>query len=111
MSDEPYAVMDFYAGDWRDAVLAGQFPANFIAETAETELVVVGAGLALPNANRAFYRVVAVDRHGNRSWSSDYAAAPRLFIYTSPVVTARVGDRYVTRPARSDRWATPAYGV
>ncbi len=94
VSDEPYAVMDFYAGDWRDAVLAGQFPANFIAETAETELVVVGAGLALPNANRAFYRVVAVDRHGNRSWSSDYAAAPRPFIYTSPVVTARVGDRY-----------------
>jgi len=94
VSDEPYAVMDFYAGDWRNARLAGRFPASFAAETSETELAVVGEGLDLPNANKAFYRVTAVDEHGNRSWSSDYAAAPRPFVFTVPVVVARVGEEY-----------------
>jgi hypothetical protein len=94
VSDEPYAVMDFHAGDWRKARLTGRFPANFVAETTATELVVVGQGLDLPNANRAFYRVVAVDEHGNRSWSSDYAAAPRPFIYTTPVPKVKVGEQY-----------------
>ena len=93
-SDEPYAVMGMYAGDWRNAKLAGTFPANFVAETDDTELVVVSEGLELPNTNRAFYRAVAVDEHGNRSWSSDCASAPRPFIYTSPATTARVGEEY-----------------
>jgi len=94
VSDEPYAVMGMYAGDWRKAARGGQFPANFVAETTETELVVVGQGLQLPNSNKAFYRVAAVDAHGNRSWSSDAASAPRPFVYTSPVATARVGEEY-----------------
>lgn len=54
----------------------------------------VGEGLELANANRAFYRVVAVDERGNRSWSSEYAAAPRPFLYTRPVATSRVGEEY-----------------
>ncbi len=94
VSDEPYPVMDIYAGDWRKARLAGRFPANFVAETTETELVVVGEGLDVPNANRAFYRVVAVDDQGKRSWSSDYASAPRPFIYTSPMLAAEAGEDY-----------------
>ena len=31
-----------------------QAPANFVAETESTELVVLGAGVDLPNANKAF---------------------------------------------------------
>ena len=94
VSDEPYAVMDFYPGDWRKARLGGRFPANFVAETRDLELVVVGEGLKLPNTNKAFYRVVAVDSQGNRSWSSEYASAPRPFIYTNPLTVSRVGVPY-----------------
>jgi hypothetical protein len=94
VSDEPYLVMGRYAGDWRKAACRDQRPANFIAEVAATELVVVGRKLTLPNANKAFYRVVAVDARGHRSWSSEYVAAPRPLLYTTPVEAARVGEEY-----------------
>ena len=51
-------------------------------------------GLELPNANRVFYRVVAVDDKGKRSGPSDYTAAPRPFIHSKPLETARVGIAY-----------------
>jgi hypothetical protein len=60
-------------------------PANLATETQERRLTVVGPALALPNANRAFYRVVAVDENGNESGPSDYAEAPRPFIFTRPL--------------------------
>jgi len=71
-----------------------RFAANFLAETNATELAVVGAGVELSGANKAYYRVVAVDEKDNRSGPSDYAAAPRPVIYTSPVVQARTGAKY-----------------
>lgn len=74
--------------------LSNIFPANFVTETTKTELVVIGEGNKLPNANKAYYRVVAVDSKGNRSWSSEYASAPRPFIYSRPVTTANVGREY-----------------
>jgi len=70
------------------------FPANFIAETMATELTVLGSDVGLAGANKTYYRVVAIDELGNRSGSSDYAVAPRPFIYSKPVVTARVGTEY-----------------
>ena len=70
------------------------FPANFITETTATELAVLGAEASLSAANRTYYRVVAVDEQGKRSGPSDYAVAPRPVIYSSPVVTARVGADY-----------------
>ena len=51
-------------------------------------------GVDLPNANKAFYRVVAVDDRGKRSGPSDYAAAARPFIYSKPPETARVGTEF-----------------
>jgi len=90
ISDEPHAVN---VGDQKNK-LPNPFPANFVTETPQTELAVVGAGLDLPEANKAFYRVVAVDAQGKRSWSSDYATAPRPFICSEPVVTAEVGAEY-----------------
>jgi len=89
VSDTPYKVQ---VG--RTPNLSGDFPANFVAETDKTQLVVVAQGLDLPNANKAYYRVVALDAKGNRSWSSAYAQAPRPFIHTTPVTLARVDQPY-----------------
>ncbi len=43
------------------------FPANFIAETAATDVPVLGSGVESPAANKTYYRVVAVDETGKRS--------------------------------------------
>jgi hypothetical protein len=69
------------------------FDANFIAETSDDALAVLGDGAA----NKAFYRVVAVDDRGRRSGPSDYAEAPRPFIYGAPAASARVGETYASR--------------
>jgi hypothetical protein len=83
--------------------LPAQAPANFVAKTTSTELVVLGASVDMPNGNRAFYRVVAIDARGKRSGPSDYAAAPRPFIFSKPPDTARVGKefRYQVAAVRS----------
>lgn len=59
-------------------------PGNLILQTAETSLRVVGPGLSLPNSNKAFYRVVAIDAAGKESGASDYAAVPRPWIISRP---------------------------
>ncbi len=89
VSDEPYRMN---VGQSRD--LPARAPANFVAETSNTELVVLGTGVNLPNANKAFYRVVAIDDKGKRSGPSDYAAAARPFITSKPANTASVGTEY-----------------
>jgi hypothetical protein len=68
-------------------------PPNFIAETTDTQLVVMGPD-ANPAGNKTYYRVVAVDEGGKRSGPSDYAVGPRPIIYTKPVVAAKVGEPY-----------------
>jgi len=70
------------------------FPANFVAETAATELAVMGCEVDLPAANKTYYRVVAVDEQGKRSGPSDYAIGPRPIIYSQPGVAAKVGTEY-----------------
>lgn len=60
---------------------AVKMPSNFMTTTKENSLTVVGEDLKLPNSNKAFYRVVAVDENGNESGPSDYADFPRPFIY------------------------------
>ncbi|HVX11453.1 MAG TPA: hypothetical protein VHC22_09750 [Pirellulales bacterium] len=74
--------------------LPTEFAANFVAETSDAELAVVGPDVSLAGANRAFYRVVAVDGAGNHSGPSDYAAAPRPLIASAPVTRARKGTEY-----------------
>ncbi len=74
--------------------LSSKFPANFAVETSATELAVVGQDLVLEAANKAFYRVVAVDAAGNRSGPSDYAASLRPVIVSTPVIQAKVGEPY-----------------
>jgi hypothetical protein len=75
-------------------VVPARRPANFVAEVAATKAAVIGAAIKLPNANRAYYRVVAVDARGNRSGPSDFAEAPRPIIWSRPVTAARVGSEY-----------------
>ena len=96
-SDRPY---DVAAGNQKTrGLFPGKqkvaFPANFIAETAEPAWQF--------EPGRAFYRVVAVDEHGNRSGSSAFAEAPRPWIYTRPPREARVGVpyRYEAKTVRS----------
>jgi hypothetical protein len=88
-------------GDTKE--FANPFPANFVAEVAGTSLDVLGLGNALPNANKAYYRVVAVDAKGKRSGDSDYVEAPRPFIYSTPVASAPADRpyRYQVRAVRS----------
>ncbi|MCX5685091.1 MAG: hypothetical protein NT049_15610, partial [Planctomycetota bacterium] len=70
------------------------FPANFVAESTATELAVMGNEVVLPEANKTYYRVVAVDDQGKRSGPSEYAAGPRPVIYSRPVAAAKVGAEY-----------------
>ncbi|MDQ1328960.1 MAG: hypothetical protein QG641_2246, partial [Candidatus Poribacteria bacterium] len=90
ISDQPYKAN---VGDQKSE-LPTTFPANFVTETSQTEHAVIGVGLDLTNANKAFYRIVAVDVQGKRSWSSEYVASPRPFIYSKPVTTAEMGKEY-----------------
>ena len=96
--DTPYEVK---LGDTTE--LANLFPANFVAEVAGTSLDVVGVGNDLPNANKADYRVVAVDGNDKRSGDSDSVEAPRPFIYSAPVTSATAGKpyRYQVKAIRS----------
>ena len=73
-------------------------PANLVTTIATCELCVVGPQLDLPNANKCFYRVVAVDSRGLRSGPSDVAGAPRPFIYTRPLTRVAVGQEYSYEP-------------
>lgn len=90
ISDEPYEIM------WTNmsSPKRRKMPANFLGETDETEMVVVGPQVSGDAANCAFYRVVAVDAAGVRSGPSDYIALPRPFIYTKPATVARPGGQY-----------------
>src|SRR5262249_1214460 len=98
VSDEPYKVSIETSKE-----LKPDFPANFIAETTATELVVMGDGIESQSANKTYYRVVAVDSQGKRSGPSDYATAPWPKIHGKPATQAQVGteDRRQLQASRS----------
>ena len=89
VSDRPYAVT---VG--ASKTVPAEFPANFVVETQGTELEIVGTDVELAGANKAFYRVVAVDGAGKRSGPSDFAESLRPVIFTRPVTQARKGAEY-----------------
>jgi hypothetical protein len=72
----------------------GKVPGNFLTETTGTSLQVAGPGAEGDNANRVYYRVVAVDENGVSSGCSDYAELPHPFVMTAPVTAAKVGQAY-----------------
>jgi len=89
ISDEPFEAI---VGTSKE--VPATRPANFVVEVSATEAAIIGAEVNLPNANRAFYRVVAVDEKGKRSGPSDPAEAPRPILYSRPVIGAKVGSEY-----------------
>jgi hypothetical protein len=89
VSDQPYKVTVGVSKN-----LSPEFPSNFMAETSATELEVIGPEVHSAGANKAFYRVVAVDAAGKRSGPSDYASCPRPLIVSAPRTTARKGADY-----------------
>jgi hypothetical protein len=84
-SDEPTVI-----SVGRSKEVSSRSPASFVAETDQTQLSVLGAGAA----NKAYYRVVALDEAGARSGPSDFAAAPRPFFASEPSGSAKVGTAY-----------------
>jgi hypothetical protein len=89
ISDEPYKAVVGVS-----KVVSPNRPASFMTEVSATQAPVIGAEINLPNANRAYYRVVAVDENGNRSGPSDFAEAPRPILWSRPVTIAKVGSEY-----------------
>jgi len=89
VSDEPFKAV---VGASKE--VPGVRPANFVTEVSATETSVIGAAVKLTNANRAFYRVVAVDEQGKRSGPSDFTETPRPILYSRPVTVAKVGSEY-----------------
>jgi Putative Ig domain len=89
ISDQPYAVT---VGISR--TVPAEFPANFVVETTATKREVVGTHVELAGANKAFYRVVAVDAAGKRSGPSDVAASIRPVVFSKPVTSASNGVTY-----------------
>lgn len=81
----------------------GTVDGNFFAETTRTSIQVVSDELKAANANRVFYRVVAVDEHGTESGCSDYVELPHPWIYSDPPGRAVVGKpfRYQIKSLRS----------
>ncbi|NLX99126.1 MAG: hypothetical protein GXY83_23555 [Rhodopirellula sp.] len=75
-----------------------QTPPNLIGTVQETSLRVVGAEVDLPNANSAFYRVVAADAAGIESGPSDYAEAPRPMVVIPAEDKGKVGAEYRMAP-------------
>ncbi len=89
ISDRPYEVT---VGS--SETLSPQFPLNLVGETSACALEVVGPHVSLPGANKAFYRVVAVDEAGIRSGPSDYTASPRPVIVSVPLTRVGKGANY-----------------
>jgi hypothetical protein len=88
VSDHPY---DIDVGNQKqEGLFAGRtrvrFPANLIATTTASPYSL--------QPQHAFYRIVAVDEKGNTSGPSNYASAPRPFIYSDPVTHATSGTPY-----------------
>lgn len=68
-------------------------PANLIGRFTADSLTVVGHGVNVPNTNRAYYRIVAIDEKGNPSGASDMAEVPRPCLVGRPP-QGRAGQAY-----------------
>lgn len=68
------------------------FPANILFTTRQTTAQVADPTIA--HGNKAFYRIVAVDKTGIRSGPSDLIGAPRPMIVSKPAERAIAGKTY-----------------
>jgi hypothetical protein len=73
----------------------GEVPGNLFGVTSETGMIVAGPGAPEhENANRAFYRVVAVTAAGVESGPSGQAELSRPWIYNHAMPEAKAGQPY-----------------
>jgi len=81
----------------------GNVPGNLLGETTGTSMVVASPTATEENANKVFYRVVAIDADGTASGCSDYAELAHPSVCSEPVTQAAVGKayRYEVRSLRS----------
>ena len=112
VSDVPYRVnrgkgfcrtMEQYESKPANAPDAGvvEVPGNLIKQVPKTALRVVDWNLDLPNTNKTYYRVVAVDAAGNESGPSDYVEVPRPHLVVPPEARTKVGQPYTFRTDRN----------
>ena len=76
----------------------GKVPANFLAHTADTFMLVVSPEPTHENMNRCYYRVVAIDEHGTESICSDYVEMPHPHFWSKPPTHAEVGKAFSYQP-------------
>ena len=94
---------EVYAGDIKgfkpsktkyNIISIGEVPSNFVTETQETEILIVSDN-SLDNApNKSSYRIIAVDKNGTSGGSSWPLELTRPFIYSKPLLEAKVGKSY-----------------
>ncbi len=101
ISDDPYNIL---VSSSSTGNYWATYPANFTVETTGTCLQVVGPTLTFPNANKAHYRVVAVDSNSNRSGPSTQASAPRPFIIGSTNITVEAGESFFSQYQCISSW-------
>lgn len=78
--------------------LRGKVPANFVARVEGTEFAAITTAPTLPNQNRCYWRVVAVDGNGVESICSDFAEAPHPSFFSKPPTAVKVGEVYEYAP-------------
>ncbi len=76
----------------------GTVPANFLADTTDTSMLVVSPDPTHENMNQCYYRVVAVDANGTQSICSDFAEMPHPHIFSRPPTEATVGQELTYQP-------------
>ena len=76
----------------------GKVPANFLARTEATSMLVVSTDPKHANMNKCYYRVVAVDENGTESICSDFVEMPHPHIWSKPPDTAKVGAAFTYEP-------------
>jgi len=72
----------------------GMQPGNLLCTTTDTKLLVVSPEAMKPAMNCSFYRVVAVDKNGTASGPSELLELPHPFIYSKPIIKAKVDKPY-----------------
>ena len=96
-SAEPYEVV---TGKGKEPEI---FPSNLIGKTSEVSAFVAGPVHDFDRGNKAFYRVISVDKNRVRSGPSNFAETPRPFIASRRVGSTSAGKeyRYVLESIRS----------
>jgi hypothetical protein len=98
--------------EFYDGASAGIYPANLLTVIEGQELLVVDKEGDRERANRVYYRIVAVDRDGNRGCPSECIGLPHPFIYSVPTTEATEGlvYQYLLKVLRAGP-ATAYYGT